>query len=317
MRKKVEKFRGVIAVVLTAGLLFSGWAVAGGAFPDLGAGDLQPAASPYVWEDGALPDTGPTIEIERVNPYYHEWYDQTYIELVWVNPYYYEWYDQLYVELEWVNPDYHERYNQPNVEFVWENPYYSGLYQYGLEYGYVVEESPQAEPLEYGYPVDTLPWVEPVMMPNLYVMPQQERFTIMQAFELNGYTLDSWSLSNVQMDVQPPGSEYNVALITVDPEHIRAAWEILSQLEVQRVYIPRPAPTLPPPPGWDPQPFLPPELSDTSVWVGFQFSRLDGSWHSLVGVEMFGPVHILGHGPLEFAPGSCPQPFIDLYSRLT
>ena len=295
--------KAIIATALTAGLLLSGWAVAGGGFPGLGAGGILPAASLYDWEDDDVPNTGPTIELE-----WEDYYPQE-------EP---EWYEPEDEEPEWYEYEQYEPEQEEPEQEEYEEEYSGSLYQYPpeyYEYGCAQEELPLcAEPVEHGYAVDVLPYM--VVRPNPYVMPNRERFTIMEAFELNGYTLNNWSISNVQMDVQPPGSGYHHALMTIDQEKIRAAWEILSQLEVQRVHRPEPLPSLP-----YPRSYLfenPPqvELSGTSVWVGFQFSSLNRNWHSLMCVQMFGPVYILGHGPFEFAPGSSKQPFIDLFHQL-
>ena len=168
--KKPEKIRAVVAMGVTAGvMLVAGWAFLVGFS---GGGEAQPAA---------------LAEAEQV---YHEYDAPVYDYAIWEQPeehmVYYEVEDTavelpaveevFYVELAQYAPP----YPLPRVEEV--------------VYGYVIENEPTGVDYE---PYVEPPWASVIAIPNTYVMPAGERFTIAEAFALNGYTLDAWSLSDV------------------------------------------------------------------------------------------------------------------------
>jgi len=78
-----------------------------------------------------------------------------------------------------------------------------------------------------------------------------------------------------------------------------AVWEVLSDLQLTSQGASRA------------------EFSDSPIYVDFQFTTTEPYWNWSVGLDILGPVYILGRGPFIFAEGSTPQPFIDLFNEFT
>jgi len=121
---------------------------------------------------------------------------------------------------------------------------------------------------------------------NPYVVDRQNPFTLLQAFENNGFTLDR--IDNIQLSVLPEGGSVTVR----DAAAIQAVWETLPALKVTA------------------QGARQVSINETkSIYVDIQFANPNEH----VGIEMFGHVYVLGHGPFIFTDGFSEQPFIDLF----
>ena len=145
------------------------------------------------------------------------------------------------------------------------------------------------------------------VLPNTFVMPGRggwvsepgedghyqfrrdyTEFTLREAFELNGFTLNR--LDNIQLTVYPGGE-----IMLTDPAYFAQVWDILSLLAVTDY-------------GADTAP-----VNDyATIWVNFQFTG--PNW--LVGIASYGRVNVLGHGPFVWAPGSSDDVFLALLSQL-
>ena len=285
MREKIARGKAIIAVALTAGMLFSGWAVLSAHFP----GALRPG-SPVPALEAEQPASYP-YDFESGDYYTQDDLGQDDPEQPAAEP------DGEYDPGQSIPPAGEESYpEQDNTEQPAAEP--DGEHDSGQSIPPAGAEQPDQDGSAQNntFEQNVLPALQPVRGENTSVMPRQDVFTIAQAFELNGYTPSRLTVSFVQLSYLPNDTEGWSQIMIYNQAHIQAVWDILSRLEVTSRGAAQAG------------------FSTNQVAVDFSFT--DSSWNWSVGVQIFGPVHILGHGPFVFAEGSSAQPLIDMFNQL-
>jgi len=130
---------------------------------------------------------------------------------------------------------------------------------------------------------------------NTHTIPQQDPFTILQSFEQNGYTFDKLNSVRIAVFLE---DDYEYITIT-DQMYLVAVWKTLSDLKLTVQGAERVG------------------FSENPIYIDLHFVTTEPYWNYHEGIEIFGPVHVLGQGPFKFAEDSSAQPFIDLFTELT
>ena len=146
-----------------------------------------------------------------------------------------------------------------------------------------------------GAETQLIPGVHFFVTENTHTMPRQDTFTILRSFEENGYTFDQLNSIRIAVFLE---EDYEYLTIT-DQTHLVAVWKTLSDLKLTARGAERAG------------------FSENPIYIDFHFVTTEPYWNYHVGIEIFGPVHVLGRGPFIFAEGSSAQPFIDLFTELT
>ena len=124
---------------------------------------------------------------------------------------------------------------------------------------------------------------------NPFTVPQQDTFPIIQILEENDLTQDR--IDNIQFAVLPDGGYITVT----GREQIQSIWDLLSEVEVTTIRA-RNAPV----------------NEELAIYVDIQFLNPNHN----AGIEIFGQVHIVGHGPFVFSDNASEQRFVELFAML-
>jgi len=123
---------------------------------------------------------------------------------------------------------------------------------------------------------------------NPYIVDWHNPFSLQQVFENNGLTFDR--IERIQLSVAP---DFGSVTVT-DSADILSAWEVLSTQQLTAQGARQAA------------------INEmTSISVDIQF--VNPNEH--VSIEMFGQVHILGHGPFVFTECSSERYFVDVFNK--
>ena len=187
-----------------------------------------------------------------------------------------------------------------------DKPPYNCDYDYDIDkppydYDYDIDELPydydsdiDELPYDLNLPYDIIPPAAgiPAIItagPTLN-MPQQETFTILQAFEINGFTLDR--LESIVISTISEGSEWRSTAPITNREQLGSLWQNLSAIELISTW------------------HNPEMFTEEEITIDFQFTNPNWS----VGIQAYGQVAVFGQGPFVFANGMSTRDFIVMFA---